>query len=58
VESREKSSIDAGSEGEVMISGDGCSACSVDGVAFVVPESRLSRLSSERNVGRFGVDFD
>ena len=58
VESREKSSIDAGSEGDVMISGDGCSGCSADGVAFVAPESRLSGLSSERNVGKLGVDFD
>ena len=51
VESREKSSIDAASEGEVMISGDGCSGCSVEGV---VPLG----VSNERRVGRVGVDLD
>ena len=54
-ESREKSSIEAGSEGEVMISGDGCSGCSVVGVASGAPQLDVS---NERSVGRLGVDFD
>ena len=58
VESREKSSIDAGSEGEVMISGDCCSAWTPVGVGLVVSELLLLDLSNDRNVGRLGVDFD
>ena len=58
VESREKSSMDAGSEGEGMVSGDGCSACRVEGVASVAAASWPLGLSSERRVGRFGVDLD
>lgn len=59
-ESREKSSIDAGSEWEVMMSGEtGCSGCSVAGVALAVTlTGLLVVVSRARKVGRFGVDFD
>ena len=60
VESREKSSIEAGSEGDVMMSGDDCSGCSVAGVMLAVAELVLLSLdaSMDRKVGRLGVDLD
>lgn len=54
-ESREKSSTDAGSEGEVMISGDGRSGRSVEGVRLVFVESWLSGVSKEFKVGNRGT---
>ena len=57
-ESSEKSSIEAGSEGDVMISGEVCSTWAVVEVTLLVPESILLDVTKERSVGRFGVDFD
>ena len=73
VESREKSSMDAGPEGEVMLSpemsGDmvalllarciAWSGCSVAGVALALALGAfLSAVFKDRNVGKFGVDLD
>ena len=56
--SREKSSREAGSEGEVIMSGE--KVGSVDEVveASVVVETVTLLLVRLRRVGRFGVDFD
>lgn len=63
--SSEKSSIDAGSEGEVMLppetSGEmvmALSGCSVAGVAFAVALAVLRSVVRDRSVGRLGVDLD
>lgn len=56
VESREKSSMDAGSEGEVMMSGEACS--DVVKVALLFSESALLVVLKDRSVGKLGVDLD
>lgn len=65
VPSSEKSSIDAGSEGEVMLSPEmsgemvmALSGCSVAGVAFAVTFAGIRSVFNDRRVGRFGVDLD
>lgn len=68
MESSEKSSIDAGSEGEVMLSPEmsgeiviDCSGWRVAGVAFAVALGaccEVPSVSRVRSVGRFGVDLD
>lgn len=55
VESREKSSIDAGSEGEVM-SGEPCSEGA--NVALLSSDSALVVVLKDRKVGKLGVDLD
>src|ERR1700761_989531 len=57
-ESREKSSIEAGSDGEVMRSGDAWSGWRVVGVVSCLSVSTLLAFSKERWVGRLGVDLD
>jgi len=53
--SREKSSRDAGSEGEYVMSGDACPAR----LLVVVSSVSLSLVFwNDRDVGRFGVDLD
>lgn len=60
LESREKSSIEATSEGDVMMSGDTrYSACrDVVGLVGIGTSAALLAVSRERRVGRLGVDFE
>lgn len=55
-ESREKSSREAGSDGDVMMSGDLCSREAVPEAAFEVPD--VLDASRDLRVGRLGVDLD
>ena len=52
--------MEAGSEGEVITSGDSCSGCRVEGVRLAVAELVLLLLDASRDlrVGRLGVEFD